>query len=62
MATVGGGTTTLTDVTVSGNSATTGGGVYNNGSILALTGGTVSGNSASAGGGLATTASAAPPR
>ena len=48
-----GGTTTLTDCTVSGNSAELGGGLYNDGGTTTLTDCTVSGNSASTqGGGL----------
>src|SRR5262245_45379331 len=47
-----GGTLTLTDCTVSGNSAATaGGGIFNNGGTLTLTGCTVSGNSAATAGG-----------
>jgi parallel beta-helix repeat protein len=45
------GTATLTDVTLSGNSATLGGGLITNG-MLAMTGCTVSGNSAATGAGL----------
>ena len=51
-------TTSLTNVTISGNSAPTGGGVYNTGGALTLTSATVSGNSAtSSAGGLFSTLS-----
>jgi Bacterial Ig-like domain (group 3) len=46
------GTLTLTDCTVSGNSASFGGGIYNNRGMLTLIDCTVSGNSAKYGGGL----------
>ena len=45
------GTTTLTNCTVSGNSASNGGGLYNGGGTTTLTNCTVSGNSAGGGGG-----------
>ena len=53
MCTTAGGTATLTNCTVSGNSAGYGGGggLYNNGGTATLTNCTVSGNSAADGGG-----------
>ena len=48
------GTTTLTNCTVSGNSASNGGGLYDGGGTTTLTNCTVSGNSASNGGGGST--------
>jgi CSLREA domain-containing protein len=49
-----GGTLTLTGVTISGNSASLGGGIYNdfNGGVLMITGSTIAGNRATVGGGI----------
>jgi CSLREA domain-containing protein len=49
-----GGTLTLTGVTISGNSASLGGGIYNavNGGVLMITASTIAGNRANIGGGI----------